>query len=188
MPTFEITLTQSDGRFAVWSKAELGEACRIGDRNLHPIFTKVIATSGTASRNFTMWFDDPKRSYKIGDSKTGSSVTNNDTITPTPPFASTPTFGPHQITVSHATDLTPLIIPIEMAVFKQLVIDLGPDDFILLLTFFYTLGPGPMWAPSDFLEKMADVRVMDQWDSDDPLQGPSKMGQIGIMGDRVPGV
>lgn len=187
MGLVELQWLQSVGRFVVLGPEQIMEMCEIGpEDNVHPFFTKLLVVSDTASRSAIVLFD-PKLAYSVAGKKSGGSFENNDVITPSVPVGVTQKAMHSRVTPTIAADLTPSIYPVELDVRRQIVIDLGPDEWASGFSFYFQLAPGPVIKLNTFLEGLADRRKMDRHDTDSALQGPFRMGQSRIMGDIPPG-
>lgn len=95
---------------------------------------------------------------------------------------------PRQFFGQAATDLSPQITPVNMAIRRQMAIDLGPNDFAGLFTFYFLPIVGTFLPDTDIVERLSARRKMDRWDSiTDSSQGTFRTGKVRQMGDASPG-
>lgn len=188
MPIAELQWLQSTGRFVVLGPEQIQSMCKIGPGdNVHPSFSKLLVSSDTAARSAVVLFD-PKIGYVIGgNKKQGGSFENNDTLAPGIPIGQVQRVMHDRVTPTIATDLTPAIYPVEVSVRRQIVIDLGPNEWASVFSFYYQNVPGPVIKLSTFLEGLSDRNKMDTQDTATPGESFFRTGQIRQMGDAEPG-
>lgn len=172
MPTKLIRTVQATLAILVWDITRLKEFFRLKDGQI-PFLQSIMWSSDTASR---AWVGEIDGVIKPEATKTLAGVGQWPGVSHDDQF-----FG------TAAADLSPQLTPVNMAIRRQLVIDLGPSaDWAGVFTFYFLPIAGRFLADTKVLEDLAARRRMDMFDSD-VSPNTRRMGKLRQMGDGDPG-
>ncbi len=157
----------------VWGQDELREMFKIGDNDeLIPFISKILLFSNTADRNLTVEIDPFRRYTRKNPPVNIDSAGSNEGHR---------SYFKNRWLIAVAADLSPLIIPIEVAIRWSLAMELSAGA-VFSVHLYYVLIKGQFIPDTEILERLADRRRMDRHDTDDPTQGQFRMGKLRKMG------
>ncbi len=172
MPTKLIRTVQGTLSILRWDIERLRRFFRLKPGQI-PFIQSIMWSSDTASR---AWVGEIDGQIQPDGSKTLASGGNWPGVEHDDQF-----FG------TAAADLSPQLTPVNMAVRRQLVIDLGPDDdWAGVFVFYFLPITGSFLGDTRALEDLANRRRMDIFDTD-AAPDTRRMGKLRRMGDADPG-
>ncbi len=175
MPTVTQQWQSGAAGIEVFRRDDLIPMCQLKEGEI-PFFQQVMLISDTASREFAIEID-PRKAQPPGPGATPNLPTT---------WSSGRDFHQDQIWATVAADLSPLIIPIGQRCRRDLMI-YSPLDTLWTNTWYYIPIPGDWLPDTELIERLADRRRMDKFDTDEQGESFFRMGQLRRMGDAEPG-
>jgi len=172
MPTKMIRTVQATRRVLVWDVERLRKFYRLKEDQI-PFLQSIMFSGDTDARSWVAEIDGVIQSEAV-------KVLISQGIWPDVDHD-------NQFFGAISGELTPQLTPVNMAIRQQLVIDLGPNDWNGLFTFYFLPITGQFRPDTRLLKRLADRRRMDRWDTDAPGDSFFKMGKLRRMGDAEPG-